>query len=194
MFLTFSALARWLLSFRLTSSPEAKVFIVWQQSEGCPEWQRPLVFKLGNTMTGLARSCSRRQWHLNRMCSVHTEQIIRNMLKSSLKFTTALFKGGQWAAVGQQTVVWPPQLYCTLTHIHKLISHLNIWITALNENPWLYFVPSVKADLFLHVPEPRGLLPSLSAPNVWHLHNGLSAVLCGQSREDFRPTFPADPQ
>lgn len=59
------------------------------------------------------------------------------------------------------TVVCSPR---TFTHMHGVISYLNMWITALNENPWLYFGLPIKADLFLHVPEPRGLLPTPSAP------------------------------
>lgn len=80
----------------------------------------------------------------------------------------------------------------TFAHFHRVISYLNMWITALSENPWVYFSLSVKVDLFLHVPEPQGRLPLLTAPNVQYLHNGLSAVLCTQSVDNFRPTFPAN--
>lgn len=81
------------------------------------------------------------------------------------------------------TVLVFKKAYTLRTFTHILT---NMWITALNEIPQLYFSLPIKADLFLHVSEP------LSTPNVWHLHNGLSAVFCGQPMEDFRPTFPAD--
>lgn len=149
---------------------------------------------------GLGGSC-RRERPVNQPVSVAADKVIRlhgtsttlhqqitthiYVSSSSLKATCDTASCTDCVCVKELQHITAVYIPGAFTHIHRVISSLNMWIAAFNGNPWLYFGPSIKADLFLFVPEPPGLLLSPSAPNVWHLHNGVSAALYGQSEKDF---------